>query len=223
MTNCCLYYTMFLCFSVIDSWFRANISQHRILHHHGIAFADFDCELWRIAHWHPESWLFVFFSIWLLFGYLFFQFGNLFFFNLVIIWLFGFFYLVVCFFFLIWLFGYLVFSIWLFVFSMWFFDLVLPNPRKLEDKLLNHRLEFRTFFLPMDLSQLHHNREMPAGFTFFLCVSDTTLPAKGTAHRANRNAGKVRGSKQSHSKHPWINFPVKEIYEYIYYTTYIIL
>ena len=85
---------------------------------------------------------------------------------------------------------------------MWFFDLVLPNHRKLEDKLLNHRLEFRTFFLPMDLSQLHHNREMPAGFTFFLCVSDTTLPAKGTAHRANRNAGKVRGSKQSHSKHP---------------------
>jgi hypothetical protein len=123
-----------------------------------------------------------FFSIWLLFGYLVFS-----------IWLF---------FFLIWLFGYLVFSIWLFVFSMWFFDLVLPNPRKLEDKLLNHRLEFRTFFLPMDLSQLHHNREMPAGFTFFLCVSDTTLPAKGTAHRANRNAGKVRGSKQSHSKHP---------------------
>ena len=111
------------------------------------------------------------------------------------------------------------------VFSMWFFDLVLPNHRKLEDKLLNHRLEFRTFFLPMDLSQLHHNREMPAGFTFFLCVSDTTLPAKGTAHRANRNAGKVRGSKQSHSKHPWINFPVKGIYEYIYiyYTTYIIL
>jgi hypothetical protein len=31
----------------------------------------------------------------------------------------------------------------------------------------------------------------------------------------------VRGSKQSHSKHPWINFPVKEIYEYIYILYYI--
>ena len=63
--------------------------------------------------------------------------------------------------------------------------------RKLEDKLLNHRIEFRSFFLPMDLSSLHHNREMPSGFTLYLCVSDVTLPAKGTAHRANRNAGKV--------------------------------
>jgi len=34
---------------------------------------------------------------------------------------------------------------------------------------------------------------MPAGFTLYLCVSDCTLPAKGTAHRANRNAGKAAG------------------------------
>ena len=73
-------------------------------------------------------------------------------------------------------------------FSIWSFW---PWLRKLEDKLLNHRIEFRSFFLPMDLGQLHHNREMPAGFTLYLCVSDCTLPAKGTAHRANRNAGKV--------------------------------
>ena len=64
--------------------------------------------------------------------------------------------------------------------------------RKLEDKLLYHRLEFRPFFIPMDRSHLHHNREMPCGFTLYLCVGDPTLPAKGTAHRANRNAGKAR-------------------------------
>lgn len=67
----------------------------------------------------------------------------------------------------------------------------LINTRKLEDKFIQHHIEFRSFFLPMDLSGLHHNRDMPAGFTFYLCVSDATLPSKGTAHRANRGASKA--------------------------------
>ena len=66
--------------------------------------------------------------------------------------------------------------------------------RKLEDKLEAHRIEFRSFFLPMDLNSVHHNRDMPAGFTLYLCVADTTLPSKGTAYRANRSAGKARFS-----------------------------
>ena len=67
--------------------------------------------------------------------------------------------------------------------------------RKLEDKLEGHRIEWRSFFLPMDLNTVHHNRDMPAGFTLYLCVADTTLPSKGTAYRANRNAGKAAFSK----------------------------
>ena len=71
----------------------------------------------------------------------------------------------------------------------------LPNTRKLEDKLIQHHIEFRSFFLPMDLTGLHHNRDMPAGFTLYLCVSDATLPSKGTAHRANRGASKAGDGK----------------------------
>lgn len=71
----------------------------------------------------------------------------------------------------------------------------LPNTRKLEDKLIQHHIEFRSFFLPMDLNGLHHNRDMPAGFTLYLCVSDATLPSKGTAHRANRGASKAGDGK----------------------------
>ncbi|CAK9115722.1 unnamed protein product [Durusdinium trenchii] len=63
--------------------------------------------------------------------------------------------------------------------------------RKLEDKLLFHQMEFRSFFLPVDHTSLHHNRDMPGGFTFYLIVSDATLPRSGTAHRANRSAEKV--------------------------------
>ena len=106
--TCCDYTLLLFILYIFFYWFRANISQHRILHCHGIAFADFDCELWRVAHWHPESWLYYFFnlviwlslvvcfstwlfvfvqcgylfsfSIWLV-GYLFFQFGYLFLFS----------------------------------------------------------------------------------------------------------------------------------------------
>lgn len=63
--------------------------------------------------------------------------------------------------------------------------------RKLEDKLVHHRLEWRPFFLPVDTSELHGCREMPAGFQWYLIVSDSTLPSKGTAHRANRGAEKA--------------------------------
>ena len=69
--------------------------------------------------------------------------------------------------------------------------------RKLEDKLNHHRLEFRHFTLQIDVRSLHGSREMPAGYTFYICVADSTLPSKGTAHRANRNAEKVRVSTVS--------------------------
>ena len=63
--------------------------------------------------------------------------------------------------------------------------------RRLEDKLVNHKIEFRWCFLSMDLSSIHHNREMPSGFAFYVCVMDATLPSKGTAHRANRTSEKA--------------------------------
>lgn len=56
---------------------------------------------------------------------------------------------------------------------------------------MHHRLEFRPFFLPVDTSELHGCREMPAGFQWYLIVADSTLPSKGTAHRANRGAEKA--------------------------------
>ena len=78
--------------------------------------------------------------------------------------------------------------------------------RKLEDKLEGHRIEWRSFFLPMDLQSVHHNRDMPAGFSLYLCVADTTLPSKGTAYRANRSAGKAGFSKCI--LFPFLSFPV---------------
>ena len=63
--------------------------------------------------------------------------------------------------------------------------------RKLEDKLVQHRIEWRLFFVPVDLSDIHGRREMPSAFSWYLCVADSTLPSKGTAHRANRTAEKV--------------------------------
>ena len=63
--------------------------------------------------------------------------------------------------------------------------------RKVEDKLTSFHIETRQFFVTMDLSDVHCNRDMPAAFTMMLCVGDASLPAKGTAHRANRSAEKV--------------------------------
>ncbi|CAK9008793.1 Uncharacterized protein SCF082_LOCUS10019 [Durusdinium trenchii] len=62
---------------------------------------------------------------------------------------------------------------------------------KLEDKLNDYKIEFRQFFVPVDLNALHHNRSMPGGFLFYLCVADMCLPSQGTAHRASRGTGKV--------------------------------
>lgn len=73
-------------------------------------------------------------------------------------------------------------------------------PRKLEDKLNDYKIEFRQFFVPVDLNALHHNRSMPGGFLFYLCVADMCLPSQGTAHRASRGTGKamvVKGCNKS--------------------------
>lgn len=73
--------------------------------------------------------------------------------------------------------------------NIWF-DMALM--RKLEDKLVQHRVEIRPFFLPVDQNGLNGNREMPSGFQWAICVLDSTLPTKGTAHRATRGADKAR-------------------------------
>ena len=71
--------------------------------------------------------------------------------------------------------------------------------RKLEDKLVQHWIELRPFFLPVDVSNLNGNREMPAGYQWNICVLDSTLPAKGTAHRASRGAEKAIRFKNHHA------------------------
>ena len=63
--------------------------------------------------------------------------------------------------------------------------------RKLEDKLVQHRIEMRPFFVPVDTSQLNGNRDMPSGFQWAIAVLDSTLPSKGTAYRANRGVDKA--------------------------------
>lgn len=63
--------------------------------------------------------------------------------------------------------------------------------RKLEDKLLVHKIELRPLTLNLNLEDLRKNREMPAGFLCFLGVADSTLPQRGVAHRS------VRGSPEA--------------------------
>ena len=63
-----------------------------------------------------------------------------------------------------------------------------PTFRKLEDKLANHKIELRPFTLNIKLEELHKNREMPGAFLCYLGVADSTLPLRGTAHRAVRGA-----------------------------------
>eukprot|EP00435_Cladocopium_sp_Y103_P004363 s5416_g1.t1 len=59
--------------------------------------------------------------------------------------------------------------------------------RRIEDKLVtNHKIELRTFVINLDLSEIHGNRECPMAFVAWLAVPDSTLPNKGTAHRALR-------------------------------------
>ena len=51
--------------------------------------------------------------------------------------------------------------------------------RRPEDKL-------RPFCLNLNTSQIHQNRELPSAYVCYLGVADSTLPNKGTAHRALR-------------------------------------
>eukprot|EP00435_Cladocopium_sp_Y103_P029455 s2934_g7.t1 len=59
--------------------------------------------------------------------------------------------------------------------------------RKIEDKLVNNcRIEIRNFVVNLDMGEVHKNREFPGAYLCWLCVADSTLPNKGTAHRALR-------------------------------------
>lgn len=59
--------------------------------------------------------------------------------------------------------------------------------RKLEDKLaVNCKVELRTFVVNLDVEEVHKNREFPSAYVCWIGVPDTTLPNKGTAHRALR-------------------------------------
>lgn len=60
--------------------------------------------------------------------------------------------------------------------------------RKIEDKLVNCNIEVRKFALNLDVGEVHKNREFPAAYWCWLGVLDSTLPNKGTAHRALRGS-----------------------------------
>ncbi|CAE6950443.1 unnamed protein product [Symbiodinium sp. CCMP2592] len=60
--------------------------------------------------------------------------------------------------------------------------------RKLEDKFLDNNIELKPFFLNMDISNVHGNRDIPSSFVCYLGLLDSTLPTKGTLHRAWRSA-----------------------------------
>ena len=49
----------------------------------------------------------------------------------------------------------------------------------------------RPFFLPVDVAMLNGNTERPGIYQWTILVMDSTLPAKGTAHRASRGTEKV--------------------------------
>ena len=56
--------------------------------------------------------------------------------------------------------------------------------RKIEDKMVSHNIELRTFCLNLNTSQVHQNRELPSAYVCWIGVADMTLLSKGTAHRA---------------------------------------
>lgn len=58
--------------------------------------------------------------------------------------------------------------------------------RKLEDKLESRKIELRLAVINMNTDDLHRNRECPSAYPIWLGVVDSTLPSKGTAHRALR-------------------------------------
>ena len=64
--------------------------------------------------------------------------------------------------------------------------------RKLEDKFTaNCKVELRQFVVNLDVEEVHKNRELPSAYICWLGVPDTTLPKKGTAHRALRGQGQA--------------------------------
>lgn len=64
--------------------------------------------------------------------------------------------------------------------------------RKIEDKLVNNcRVELRNFVVNLNMQDIHKNRELPAAFLCWIGVPDSTLPNKGTAHRALRSGGEA--------------------------------
>ena len=65
--------------------------------------------------------------------------------------------------------------------------------RKIEDKLVACNIELRNFALNLDVGEIHKNRKFPACYFCWLGVLDSTLPNKGTAHRALRGAGTSDG------------------------------
>ncbi|CAJ1348206.1 unnamed protein product [Effrenium voratum] len=63
--------------------------------------------------------------------------------------------------------------------------------RRIEDKLISKNIEMRPFVLATDNSECHANRDSPAAYIMYLCICDSTLPMKGTAHRVSRSAEQV--------------------------------
>lgn len=59
-------------------------------------------------------------------------------------------------------------------------------PRRLEDKLGNHKVELRSFTLNLNVDDLHKNRDLPSAYPAYIGVMDSTLPLRGTAHRVVR-------------------------------------
>ena len=73
--------------------------------------------------------------------------------------------------------------------------------RRLEDKLIHHSIDFRPFHIHMDARDIHQNSAVPEAFMSLLCVAETTLPMKGTGHKASRVAEHV----DTESVNVWCN------------------
>lgn len=73
--------------------------------------------------------------------------------------------------------------------------------RKIEDKLQQQKLEFRTFHLNVSLANLHGNCEQPGCYQSWLVVCEHVLPAKGVSYRLPRSGhGKDTDSPMKVSK-----------------------
>lgn len=48
------------------------------------------------------------------------------------------------------------------------------------------KVELRTFVVNLDVGEVHRNRQLPSAYVCWLGVADSTLPNKGTGHRALR-------------------------------------